>query len=122
MGSLRPGTINFTGADKILQGTTWVREVNFGQDMSAFIGSLTRTQFKKSDGTTVVYATADSSVVLTWINSNTTLRFTILPATSSGKAASTGNFEVEAVSSGGAVERILTGAWEQDSELCTAST
>lgn len=123
MGSLKPGTVSFTGTDKVYQGTTWVREVNFGVDMTAFMGGLTRCQFKKSDGT-VAFQTSDGTLSLTWISANTTLRLTIQASTSTALTGpiSGGNFEVEAVAAGGSVERILTGAWEMDKELCTAAT
>lgn len=120
--SLVPQKADLTSASQINQGTTWWREFDFGQDMSAYIsGGGVRSQFKTAVGGTVVFSTAAGTVVASW-TTNAILRLTI-PATATAAATQTGGvYDVEFFTGAGVVERPIYGQWSMDQEVTTSAT
>lgn len=120
--SLVPQKADLTGTSQINQGTTWYRDFDFGTDMSAYVsGGGVRSQFKTAIGGTLVFSTAASTIVASWV-SNAILRLTI-PATASTAATQTsGVYDVEFYTGAGVVERPIFGSWSMDAECTTSAT
>ena len=125
--SLRQATVNFTGANRILQGANWKRTIELSADLAAyfdpekpndgaratFVDRFGRTQLETAQG-------GKQNLQLRLLD-GTHLEFSTRPQdTRDLPSPMTGTFHVEVVSPDGSVERPIGGAWALDRELVKA--
>lgn len=141
MSSFQTVVVNFIGADMILQGTDWIREVQFVDDTGAPVnmtvyqpsnGGVTRGMVKSEDLATTYFKTSNGTLVLTWKDASTLqlkVTATASAAIASSSAASpriitnSATYQIEGTQgAGGLVDRLLQGRIEMDQEVATEAT
>lgn len=117
-----PGTVNFTGANKLYQGATFDQVVNLTVggsplNLSAYAGTAPRCMLRKNIADANPYITP----VCSWVDASIgSLRVRIeaatLAALTDRQDISNGVLDIEVVN-GGDVLRVGMGAWEMSCEV-----
>ena len=124
--SFVPATVDLTGTNAILQGTTWVRDFAITNGGSAVVltnyggAGSPRAHFRATKSSATVLITPTMSIVAPATDG--IIRMTITPAMteSLGTATLTGVYDVEIIHTDNSVERVLQGAWSLDPEVTHA--